>query len=218
MIDKPDDPPTPLVYSELAGKDLVRIAALSDGIFAVAMTLLVLDLHTPELSEGATEAALAAALGALAPKGLVWILSAMTLGIFWLGQQAQLDNLKRSDRNFAWLSFLFLAVVSALPFSTRLLSEFIELRVALAVYWVNILACGAALYLCWNYAERAALTREDNEPALGRAIRRRIVIAQALYLAAAMIGMAKPIVGVALTIAIQLTYVFSLPLPKRWRH
>lgn len=218
MIDKPNEPPAPVVYSQLAGKDLVRIAALSDGIFAVAMTLLVLDLHTPELAEGATEGALAAALGALAPKALVWILSAMTLGIFWLGQQAQLDNLRRSDRNFAWLSFLFLAVVSALPFSTRLLSEFIELRVALAVYWLNILACGAALYLCWNYAERAALTREDNEPALGRAIRRRIVIAQALYFVAALIGMAKPIVGVALTIAIQLTYVFQLPLPKRWRH
>jgi uncharacterized membrane protein len=213
-----DDASAGVVYSDLAGKDLGRIAALSDGIFGVAMTLLILDVHTPSSADVTSEGTLLLAIGALAPKFLTWILSAMTLGIFWVGQQTQLDNLRRSDRNLTWLFFLFLAAVSALPFSTRLLSEFIDYRVALAAYWVNIFACGAALYLCRRYAERAQLVRAENAAALSAAIRRRIVFAQALYLAAALIGMSKPIVGVTLIIAIQLTYVFQLPLPRRLRH
>jgi uncharacterized membrane protein len=215
--DSKNETPT-VVYTDLAGKDLGRIAAISDGIFGVAMTLLILDVRTPDSSDIGSEAALIGALGALAPKFLMWIVSAMTLGIFWVGQQTQLDNLRRSDRNLTWLFFLFLAAVSALPFSTRLLSDFFDYRVALAAYWANIFACGAALYLSWGYAERAGLARVENEPALGAAIRRRIVYAQTLYFADALIGMAKPAVGVALIIATQLIYVFSLPLPRRLRH
>jgi len=158
------------------------------------------------------------ALTGLAPKFLTWILSALTLGIFWLGQQAQLDNLARSDRNLSWLHYLFLGTITLLPFSTRLLSEFFAFRVALVFYWANILACGAALYLCWRYSERAGLVRPDAPPILGPAVRRRIAIAQALYFAAALVGLAQPAVGVVLIIAIQLSYAFSLPLPRRWRH
>jgi len=212
------DSKTPATYADFAGRDLGRIAGLSDGIFGVAMTLLILDIHTPESGRVATEWALLAELAALAPKFLTWILSALTLGIFWLGQQAQLDNLAKSDRNLSWLHYLFLGTVTLLPFSTRLLSEFFDYRVALIVYWANILACGASLFLCWRYAERAGLVRPDAPPALDAAVRRRIFIAQALYFVAATIGLAKPVVGIVLIIALQLTYAFSLPLPRRWRH
>ena len=205
-------------YADFAGKDLGRIAALSDGIFAVAMTLLILDIHTPDAEGVGTEWALATALAGLAPKFLTWILSALTLGIFWLGQQVQLENLAKSDRNLSWLHYFFLGTITLLPFSTRLLSEFFTFRVALVVYWANILACGAALYVCWRYGERAGLVRPDAPPTLGPAVRRRVVVAQALYFAAALLGLLQPTIGVVLIIALQLTYAFSLPLPRRWRH
>ena len=113
-------------YNTLAGDEVGRIAALSDGLFAIAATILVLDFHTPEPADIHSEAELLRALAASAPRLLPWLLSSLTLGIFWLGQQTQLSQLARSNRDLAWLHFLFLAVVTVLPFSTRLLADFLD--------------------------------------------------------------------------------------------
>ena len=136
-------------YNTLAGEEVGRIAALSDGIFAIAATILVLDFHTPEPADIHSEAELIRALAASAPRLLPWVLSSLTLGIFWLGQQTQLSQLARSNRDLAWLHFLFLAVVTVLPFSTRLLADFLTYRTAFLVYWVNIVVLGACLYATW---------------------------------------------------------------------
>jgi uncharacterized membrane protein len=91
-------------YNRIAGQSLERLAALSNGIFAVAMTLLVLDLRTPVADAGARyttpalwssqglgkEMALLNAFSALVPHVLPYIMSFLTLGIFWIGQQTQL--------------------------------------------------------------------------------------------------------------------------------
>jgi uncharacterized membrane protein len=90
-----------------------------------------------------------------APRLLPWLLSLLTLGIFWLGQQTQLNQLERSNRDLTWLHFVFLAVVTALPFSARLLADFLEYRTAFLVYWFNIVLLGASLYATWAYAEWA---------------------------------------------------------------
>ena len=155
-------------YNILAGGEVGRIAALSDGLFAIAATILVLDFHTPEPADIHSEAELLRALAASAPRLLPWLLSLVTLGIFWLGQQTQLNQLERSNRDLTWLHFLFLAVITVLPFSTRLLADFLTFRTAFLVYWVNIGLLGACLYATWSYAERAKLIREE-APAMSRA-------------------------------------------------
>src|SRR5271169_4799831 len=138
-------------YNRIAGQEVDRIAALSDGLFGVAMTLLVLEIHTPESVDIHNEGQLLAALGALAPRLLAWLMSLTTLGIFWVGQQSQLNQLQRSDRNLTWLHFAFLAVITVLPFSTRLLAEYFTFRTAFVVYWANIFLAGASLYANWSY-------------------------------------------------------------------
>ncbi len=88
-------------YNAIAGQNVERLAALSDGIFAVAMTLLVLDLRVPatEIVHGEQDLWHAlAALAALAPQIVMYMVSFMTLGIFWVGQQTQLNYLARSNR------------------------------------------------------------------------------------------------------------------------
>jgi len=196
-------------YNRIAAGDVGRIAALSDGVFAIAATLIVLDIHVPERAAVHSEAELLAALAALGPRGLAWLLSMMTLGIFWVGQLTQLSQLRRADRDFTWLSYLFLAVISALPFSTRLLADFFDFRVALLLYWFNILLCGLVIYACWSCAARNRLTRDDLPPGTDRAIRRRIVIAQALYGLGALIGLAHTLAGVVFIIAVQLNYAIA---------
>jgi uncharacterized membrane protein len=196
-------------YNRIAAGDVGRIAALSDGVFAFAVTVLVLDIRTPESADIHSDAALLGALAGQAPRILTWLLSLMTLGIFWVGQQTQLNQLKRADRDLTWLHLVFLAVVTALPFSTRLLAEFFAYRTAFLIYWANILFCGVAVYATWRYAVRNALVRDDLTPDLDRAIRRRIVIAQSLYALGALAGLIHTLAGMALIIAVQLNYAIA---------
>ena len=109
----------PINYNRIAEQSAERLAALSDGIFAVAMTLLVLDLKVPATEAIHSEPDLRHALVALAPRLLMFAMSVLTLGIFWVGQQTQLNNLERSDRSLSWIHIAFLGIVSLVPFSTR---------------------------------------------------------------------------------------------------
>lgn len=202
-------------YNALSGRGLERICALSDGLFAVAMTLIVLELKVPSAEQAPGEAALQQALAALAPRALTYLLSFLTLGIFWVGQQTQLNALAHSDRDFTWLSFLFLAIVAVLPFSTELLAEHTALRTALAVYWLNILALGGALYLTWRRAVRGGLIRESVDEHVRRTVRARIVRAQILYAAGAALCLLSPYVSIAFIVAVQLNYALGSPVLRR---
>ena len=111
-------------YNDFAGTDLSRLAGISDGIFSVGMTLLVLGLTVPALALVHSEGDLWQQLLKLASSVLVYTLSFTTLGIFWVGQGTQLNLLERSNRNYAWLQLLFLFSVTLVPFSTQLLARF----------------------------------------------------------------------------------------------
>ena len=204
-------------YNAFAGGDIGRIAALSDGIFAFAATVLVLDVRTPEPADIHTEIELLKALAASSPRLLTWLLSLVTLGIFWVGQQTQLNQIARANRDLTWLHLVFLAVITVLPFTTRLLAEFIDYRAAFLIYWANIFLLGAALYATWAYAERAKLVREDTPPELSDAVRKRILIAQSLYGLGAVVGLASVPLGIALIILIQLNYAIAPRLRVLWR-
>jgi len=163
------------IYNRIAGESVERLAALSDGIFGVAMTLLLLDLHVPAQELIHNEADLRGALIGMFPQLLVYLMSFITLGIFWVGQQTQLNNLARSDRHLTWMHLAFLFPVTILPFSTRLLAEFITYRTALLAYWFNILLLGALLYGCWNRAIKAGVVRDGITAEFDQSIRRRII-------------------------------------------
>jgi len=144
-------------YNHFAGGDVGRIEALSDGIFAFAATVLVLDFHLPEPADIHSEAELLSALAASAHRLLPWLLSLLTLGIFWVAQQTQLSHLARSNRDLTWLHLTFLAIITVLPFTTRLLADFFTYRTAFVIYWANIVLLGVAVYVTWAYAERGKL-------------------------------------------------------------
>jgi uncharacterized membrane protein len=196
-------------YNQFAGASKERLAALSDGIFAVAMTLLVLDLHAPAIEAVASERALARALLALAPRLLVYLLSFMTLGIFWVGQQTQLNRLERSNRELAWYHLAFLLMVTLVPFSTSLMAEFITYRVALLVYWANILLLGVTLMVAWRHADRHGLVSPDGREAISRAVQRRIVVAQSLYAIGAALCVIDTYWSIGFIVLVQLLYVVA---------
>jgi uncharacterized membrane protein len=201
-------------YDRIAGTSVERLAALSDGIFAVAMTLLLLDLHPPAEELIHNEGDLWRSLGGLAPQLLVYLMSFITLGIFWVGQQTQLNHLERSDRHLTWIHLFFLFTVTLMPFSTRLLADFIEYRAALVLYWFNILLFGLALYASWGRARQAGLIKDDLPALVQAAICRRIIVAQSLYAFGALLCLISTSASITVIVLVQLNYALS---PGSWR-
>jgi uncharacterized membrane protein len=200
-------------YNAVAGRSLERLAALSDGLFAVAMTLLVLDLKVPAAEAIHSDGALLGALADLAPRLLIYLMSFMILGIFWVGQQTQLNQLTQSDRHLTWIHLALLFAISLLPFSTSLMAEFITLRTALLLYWLNILAFGVILFAAWYYACHAGLLRPEMTKEMQSLLVRRIVSSQLLYAVGAALCVFSTYWSIGFILAVQLNYVLA---PRFW--
>jgi len=201
------------LYNRIQGRNLDRLAALSDGIFAVAMTLLVLDLHTPNAADVHSERELVQALAGLGPHWIVYGMSFITLGIFWAGQQTQLNHLEESTRDLTWIHLGFLFTMTLMPLSTRLLGDFVHLRVAVGLYWLNILAAGAMLYWSWAHATHTGLVKSDTPVEIRNSICRRIMIAQSLYALGAALCLIDTWLSIAAIVVVQLNYAIT---PRAW--
>src|SRR5262245_50872570 len=134
-----------------------RLEAFSDGVLAIAITLLVLEISVPENSEHR----LLAAFLEQWPSFLAYVVSFATIGVAWLGHSAITDYLDHGDVLLARINLLFLMVVSFLPFPTRLLAENIHEegaeRVAATVYGLNLALVSVLLWALWSYALGAGL-------------------------------------------------------------
>ena len=129
-----------------------RIEALSDGIFAIVMTLLILEFHVPNLPPNAPNVEVAPALVALWPKFLSYIVTFVSLGFFWVGHHIMYHAIRRADRTLLWLNIFFFMFVSLLPFSTSVLNAFSEAFIAPLFFGANLAIIGWILFLQWHYA------------------------------------------------------------------
>jgi uncharacterized membrane protein len=215
----------PTRYHRFAGSSLDRLAALSDGVFAVAMTLLVLDLKAPSVPTrpqrpiwsggggGSEHALLHGLLHSVAPRLLPYLMSFLTLGIFWVGQQTQLQSFAHSTRALTWTHLTFLLGVTLLPFSTGLLAEDTTYRLSIAVYWLNLFALGSTLLISLRYAERAGLITDQTTEEMRAAMTRRIVVYQILYALAALTCLINTYLAIGLLVALQVNAVIA---PRIW--
>jgi uncharacterized membrane protein len=201
----------PTRYHRFAGSSLDRLGALSDGVFAVAMTLLVLDLVAKHF--GSEHDLAHYLLHHVAPRLLPYAMSFLTLGIFWVGQQTQLESFTRSTRALTWIHIAFLMAVTLLPFSTGVIASDTTLRLSVGVYWLNLLLLGSVLFVSLRYAEHAALFSDQTTAEMRAALERRIVVYQALYALAALTCLIDTYLAIGLIVALQLNAVIS---PRIW--
>jgi uncharacterized membrane protein len=124
-----------------------RVEALSDGVYAIALTLLVLELNLPALPHGAADADLRAALVELLPKILAWLLSFWVIALIWLAQQRLYRVAERLDRWLGRIELLMLALISLLPFSTALVGEYGGRAIASSIYAGHLVAIALAGWL-----------------------------------------------------------------------
>jgi len=199
-------------YDQISGQSIHRLEFLSDGVFAICFTLLILDIRVP-VSEGIhSEQGLAHAFAALSPKLAAYFLSFMTLGIFWVAQSAQFYYIKKSNRKHTWINIFFLLFVSIIPFTTAFLSEYITFKFSVALYWLNLFLLGQMLFFNWRYADKHHLTGEDIEHKneIGKAIKRRGITAQICYAAGALLCLINNYLSIAVLIGIQIGFALGL--------
>jgi uncharacterized membrane protein len=128
-----------------------RIEALSDGIFAIVMTLLILELHVPNLPPTAPNVEVTPALIALWPKFVSYLVAFVSLGVFWVVHHIMYHAVHRADRALLWLNIVFFMFVSLLPFSTSVLNAFPRALIAPFTFGANLALVGWLLFFQWTY-------------------------------------------------------------------
>ena len=199
-------------YNRFSGQSPERLTALTDGLFAVAMTLLVLGLRVP-LAAADSEHGLWEGLLKLGPSFAAYLLSFTMLGTFWLAQHTLLTILGKCDRTLTWIHLGFLFVVTLLPFSAAVLADHVGLRLAIGAYWLNILLLGAGLEWSSRHGRNAFLADDGTARSRLATFRRRILVAQILYALAAAICFASTVASVIALAAVQLYFIVSPRLP-----
>lgn len=127
-----------------------RLEALADGIFAIAMTLMVLNLALPEAGKGLTE--LNSVLFGQLDKFFCYALSFVLLAVFWISHHQQFHFIKRTDGKHLWINIVFLMFVALIPFSTSLVGDYSNEPLAEVFFGSNILMLSMLLLCSWTYA------------------------------------------------------------------
>jgi uncharacterized membrane protein len=196
-----------------------RFEAFSDGVFAIAITLLVLELGVPAVGESGLLAALANEW----PSYLAYVVSFATVGALWLAHTSISEYLGSADLILIRLNLVLLLVVSFLPFPTKLLAEFVEEtgdeRVAVTIYGAAFLTALLLVIALWRYAMRAGLVRADVDDADARMLSRRTYPAAITYAVLIIVGLFAPLVAVFgyLAVALFLILPFGAVTAHRGR-
>jgi uncharacterized membrane protein len=170
-----------------------RIAALVDGIFAVAMTLLVLDLKLPEGAKMSNDSAVWHQLYELTGRFSTYALSFIVLGIFWISHHSLFHFVRRVSRDMLWLNLLFLLFITLLPFSTNLLSGRRHLQTPVVVYGINILViCLISLLQLSYLGHHPELSHDQLTPSWIANVRPRIIIPMVIVVASIAISFYNP--------------------------
>ena len=173
---------------------LDRTLALSDGVFAFAITLLVLDLAVPSLTSGASSADLLNALSTEYLRFFSYALSFLIAGVWWNAHHRNFSHIRRSDSTLRWLNLLFLLWIALLPFFTKILNQYETISLGVILYAVDQAAAGIFLSISWVYASRNHRLIDKN---LKRSIIQygtiRNIIAPVFFVASIGIALVNPI-------------------------
>lgn len=159
--------------------ELTGWEAFGHGVFAIAVTLLVLDIKVPALDSIDSGAALAEALYAQMPHYAAYLLGFLCIGTYWINVQRSMRMLRGVDHGYIVIGLLFLLVISAIPFVTALLAEYIgedngRDQVVLVIFtaWQFLLAVIAYASIRYAFHKRSTLIRSDvSEASLRRTVR-----------------------------------------------
>jgi uncharacterized membrane protein len=140
-----------------------RVVFFSDAVFAIAATLLVIELRLPDLAGNATPDQTIEAIRGLAPKVFAWVLSFATIGLYWLAHWRRFRVVDRVNDRLAALNLLLLGLIAFIPFPTALIGDHGDLPAVVVLYAGSLSAAGVLGSITWLYAWRAGLIPDTSE-------------------------------------------------------
>jgi uncharacterized membrane protein len=192
-------------------RDTVRLEALSDGVIAIAITLLILEIRVPAVDEASPQEAWAA-LRALWPQYLGYVISFTTIGIFWANHHLIFRFIARTNHYLILANLFLLFGIATIPFPTALMADTLghpAERVGVTVYSGWFVVCAVAFNVLWLYAVRAdGLLEPDADPAAIATVTRRFLLGPPLYLAAFLLAFVSPVATLLVLLGLTLAYVF----------
>ena len=197
--------------------DTVRIEAFSDAVFAIAITLLIIEIGVPHLDEDPPGTTLPQALVGLWPSFLAYVISFLQIGVIWANHHNRFRFIERSDHGLLFLNILFLMCVAFIPFPTALLAEYLEgtagERETAGVIYAGTLAVTAVFFtLLWLYAAtNRRLVDRGLDPSLLRAMTRRYLLGTVAYVLVFLLAFVNVAASLALIVALALLFVLPEP-------
>jgi uncharacterized membrane protein len=199
----------------VGGPGTARLEAFSDGVFAIAATVLVLEISVgSDLGNG-----LGHALLHLWPSYLAYVTSFITIGIIWMNHHWCVETMARVDRTLLFLNTLLLMTVAFLPFPTKLVAEYLQKpgeQAAVYAYCATFVVMAVIYNLWWRYASRGRRLIADDVPdSRIRAINRAFDPGVPSYAAIFVVAIFSPLAAVMLTFALAAFYLPSAALFER---
>ncbi len=195
-----------------------RLEALSDGVFAIVMTILVLQLGGSAISNAETTTELDAALLGQWPIFVSYAMSFMVVSLYWVSHHTYFTFIREVNETQLWLNLLFLFCLSFIPFAADLIGEHPDFRAGAVLYGLNLTACTGALYLNWHYAwNRGHVLVKDADLLVTGRFQRRTLRGAIAYLLATGVAWFSPTTGFYLYIAIVVVFAFRQIRSKAMR-
>jgi uncharacterized membrane protein len=178
----------------------LRLEVFSDGVLAIAITLLILEVRVPEVGPGG----LWSALGHLWPSYSAYVVSFATIGIMWVNHHAMFEHIARIDRGLLYLNLALLSAIAFLPFPTAVLAQYVRgdqanARAAAVLYGTTMIVIGICFTAMLAYLgrHRELLTPDVKPAALARA-RLQSAFGPAVYLVAISVALVAPAIAIAI--------------------
>ncbi len=194
------------------GMTTSRMEAFSDGVFAIAITLLILNIGVPNSANGR----LAHDLLAQWPSYAAYIASFLLIGIYWVNHHALVRKIARTDRGLLFTNLLFLMSIAFLPFPTAVLARFLraghDQQTAAAVYGLAAWLAALTFVAIWIYAARnKRLLREDLEDRESAVMTLQTLGGPVVYLAAIGVAFINPVAALVVYTLVPIFYILAGP-------
>ncbi len=192
-----------------------RLETLTDGVFAIVMTLLVLGIAVPQLTSSEVAIELPKKLLELWPVVFSYVTSFMILGFLWIGNHEQFHYITHSNRTLAWITIFYLMFVAFVPFSTALLGKYNDQQISVIIYGINIIIIGSLINVKWWYVTKNHCLIDKNlDSSFVRTMSRRFLVGPIAYLIAVAVSFVSIETSLILYIATPLYYVIPFRKDK----
>jgi len=185
-----------------------RLEAFSDGVFAIVITLLILDIRFPDVDYSQ----FGKTLVSLLPRILAYVMSFIIIGVYWVTHHNSMHAIRKTDRSFLWLNILLLLCISFIPFPTSLLGRYPFQAGPIIIYGVTLIVCNAVGYLMIVYVwYHPHLAIPEFSKTYMRSHTPVYIFVNVLYLCAILLAHPLPLLSYLIYIAVVVFLIIFLP-------